>query len=139
MNRLKIFAWLVIISLSGCSYVPFIGGDDGEQAPAEKKPEKIKKALIYISKNKEQCEDDTGDSEKVTKARLEASGVKVYSSQCAKITGKMNPSLCGSTTLDINVHEVNEKNFPQTEKLGFETIESLEDADLDYRVYPCDL
>ena len=138
MKRFKIPVLLVLVLLNACSYVPFIGGDDDEQAPAAKKQEKIKTGLIFASKGKEQCEDDTGDSEKVTKARLEASGIKVYSSECAKITGAMHPSLCGSITLDINIHEVNEKNFPQAEKLGFVTIENLDDRDLGYRIYPCD-
>lgn len=116
-----------------------MGDDDEDDGPAAVKKEKIKTDLVFTSKGKQQCEDDTGDSTKVTKARLEASGIKVYSSQCAKITGMMHPSMCGSITLDINIHEINEKNFPQAEKLGYQPIEALDEKDLDYRAYPCDL
>ena len=138
MTRIKIFIFSSLLALSACSYVPFVGDDD-DDAPAKVKQEKVKTGLVFTSKGKEQCEEDTGDSTKVTKARLEASGIKVYSSQCAKITGMMHPSLCGSTTLDINIHEINEKNFPQAQKLGYESLEVLDDKDLGYRTYACDL
>ena len=128
-----------MLILGGCSYVPFVGDDEDEEKPVPKKKEKIETALVYISKGEQQCEDDTGDSVKATKARLVSNGIEVFSSECAKITGMMHPSLCGSITLDINVHAINEDLIPQAQKLGFETIESLEDKDLDYRTQPCDL
>lgn len=138
MTPPKIFIFFSLLALSACSYIPFVGDDDEDEA-APVKQERVKTGLVYTSQGKQQCEDDTGDSAKVTKARLEASGIKVYSSQCAKITGMMHPSLCGSITLDINIHEINEKNFPQAEKLGYESIEVLDDKDLDYQTYACDL
>ncbi|MGR8950701.1 MAG: hypothetical protein ACU84Q_21880 [Gammaproteobacteria bacterium] len=136
----KLLSALILISiLGGCSSLPFVGGDDDEDIPVTKKKEKVKTALVFTSKGEQQCEDDTGDSTKATKARLVSNGIEVFSSECAKITGMMHPSLCGSITLDINVHSINEDLIPQAQKLGFETIESLEDRDLDYKTYPCDL
>ena len=139
MNNKKLLLVLLLLFLGGCSYVPFVGDDDDEDKPAPKKKEKIKTTLVYISKGEQQCEDDTGDPVKATKARLVSNGVEVFSSECAKITGMMHPSLCGSITLDINVHSINEDLITQAQKLGFEAIESLEDKDLDYKTYPCDL
>ena len=132
---------LLILSICGCSYVPFVGDDDDEEEkPTKKKKEKVEIVLVYTSKGALQCEDDSGAPVKATKARLESSGIEVYSSECAIITGKMHPSLCGSTTLDINVHGIDENDISLAEKLDFKTIESLEDEeDLDYKTYPCDL
>lgn len=142
VNLMKVVSVLVVSLLIGCSSIPFMGDDeddDEDGKPAAKKKEKIKTELVYISKGELQCEDDTGDPIKATKARLEASGIRVYSSDCAKITGLMHPSLCGSTTLDINIHEINVDNYPQAEKLGFTWVESLEEKDLGYETYGCDL
>ena len=135
---------LLVLLLCSCSYIPFVGDDDdggsAEDKPVAKKKEKIKTILVYTAKGELQCEEDSGASTKATKARLVSNGVEVYSSECAIITGMMHPSLCGSTTLDINVHAIDENDIGLAEKLDFKTIESLEDQDdLGYQAYPCDL
>ena len=137
----RIFLLGVLCFLTACSYVPFVGDDDEEDAkPVAKKKKKVKTVLIYTSKGELQCEEDTGASTKATKARLVSNGIETYSSDCAIITGMMHPALCGSTTLDINIHSIDENDIGLAEKLGFKTIESLEDEDdLDYESYPCDL
>ncbi|MEM7466817.1 MAG: hypothetical protein AAF387_08035 [Pseudomonadota bacterium] len=138
--KVKVITVLVTaLLISACSSIPFVGGDEDDEKPAAKKKEKIKTTLVYIPKGELQCEDDSGDPVKATKARLVASGISVYSSECAKIAGMMHPSMCGEVTLDINVHSINETYVEQAQKLGFELIETLEDKDLDYDVYPCDL
>ena len=144
MNK-SIFLVGVLCLLTACSYVPFVGDDDDDddeetEAPAAKKKARIKTELVYTSKGALQCEEDSGASVKATKARLVSNGIEVYSSECAIITGMMHPSLCGTTTLDINVHSIDENDIELAEKLDFKTIESLEDEnDLGYEIYPCDL
>ena len=111
------------------------GDDDKDVRVVEE--EEITVAKVYISKERLQCDDESGRTLDDTKADLENAGIKVFSSACALITGKMSPALCGSTTLYINVHGIDEKKFPEAEAIGFKPLSGLEEEDLGYDLDAC--
>ena len=92
---------------------------------------------VYISKGHLQCEDGSGKTLSVTEMMLQQVGVKSYSSECGVITGVMPPALCGTTTLRINVHGIDERKLPDAEVIGFRSVESFEGKQ-DYEIVSCD-
>lgn len=115
------------------------GGDKGASKVSEKKErkEKVKVEQVYISKQRKQCEDETGKALAVTKDELQAAGIEVITSECGVITGIMGPALCGSMTLDINIHGIDERKIPEAEALGYKSVESFEGEE-DYEPSPCE-
>ncbi len=140
LKKKLVIASLLFMSLVGCSLWP--GGDGDESEPKQKVVEEkideedVDVEEVYISKGRLQCEDETGNALSVTKNELQQAGIKVFSSECGVITGIMPPALCGSTTLHINVHGIDERKFPEAEILGFKSIKSLEKKQ-DYEIIPC--
>ena len=49
----------------------------------------------------------------------------------------MAPALCGTTTLHINVHGIDERKFAAAEALGYRPVNSFEDG-LGYETASCD-
>tara|TARA_Y100000590_G_C15502362_1_gene932131 strand:+ start:369 stop:749 length:381 start_codon:yes stop_codon:yes gene_type:complete len=92
---------------------------------------------VYISKDHLQCEDESGKTLSVTERMLQQVGVKSYSSECGVITGVMPPALCGTTTLRINVHGIDERKLPEAEVIGFKSVETFEGKQ-DYEIVSCD-
>lgn len=125
---------VLAILVSGCSM--FSGSSTGEVRVVEEEEIEIDK--VYISKERAQCEDESGRTLDQTKAMLQDDGIKVYNSVCALITGKMSPALCGRSTLHINIHGIDERKFEEAEELGFKPLASLEDEDLGYDTSACD-
>ncbi len=124
---------MLALIASGCS---LLSDDDTEVRVVEQK--EIEVARVFISKGREQCEDTTGRTLDDTKAALEESGIRVFSSSCALITGTMSPALCGSETLHINIHGIDTAQFAEAEVLGFRPLTALEEADLGYDPEGCD-
>jgi hypothetical protein len=120
-----IVAMLFICGLSACSMLPGGGGDEETRVVDD---EEIAVGKVYISKGRIHCEDQTGKTLAETRADLEAAGIKVFSSACGVITGKMAPALCGGITLHINVHEIDQSKFPEAQTLGYEPIAGLADG-----------
>ena len=108
------------------------GGDDDENKSIEKTEKKKKKAekvdveKVYISKERAQCESESGKDLAVTKDTLAQAGITVFSSECGVITGIMPPALCGSITLHINIHGIDERKIAEAEALGYKSVESFE-------------
>jgi len=125
---------LLLIGLTACS---MLSGGDGDGEKKVVKKEKVKTSKVYISKGRAQCEDGSGKELSATMEELQAGGIKVFSSECGVITGIMAPSLCGSTTLHINIHEIDRLKFPEAEALGYKPVKSFED-DLGYEIIPCE-
>lgn len=123
MKIKSIIAILVIVLLGGCS---MFGGSGGETKMVG--DEEITVGQVYISKGRAQCEDDSGRTLTETKSGLQNGGIKVFSSSCGVITGRMAPALCGATTLHINIHGIDERKYPEAEALGYEPVNSLEDG-----------
>jgi hypothetical protein len=98
--------------------------------------EEITVGNVYISKERTHCEDKSGRPLDETTAELQTKGIKVFAASCAVIIGKMPPALCGAITLDINVHEIDQRKFPEAEALGYRPIASLEDG-LGFEVVDC--
>jgi len=134
LNTKLIAALLCITVLSACSILPGGGADDEKRMVGE---EEITVGNVFISKERAHCEDKSGRSLDETTAELQAEGIKVFAASCAVIIGKMPPALCGATTLDINVHEIDQRKYPEAERLGFRPIASLEDG-LGFEVVNCD-
>lgn len=125
---------LIIYGLGACSILPG-GGDGGEKRLVGE--EEITVASIYISKGRAHCDDKSGKKLAETKADLEDEGIKVFSSACGIITGKMAPALCGAITLHVNVHKIDQRKFPEAQALGYEPVTSLE-YELDYETESCE-
>ena len=137
-NKLVIAA-VLSISLAGCSLWP--GGDDepeSAQKAVEEKPaeEDVDIEEVYIAKGRLQCEDETGKDLSVTKNELQQAGITVLSSECGVVTGVMPPALCGSTTLHINVHGIDQLKITAAETLGFKSVKSFEKKQ-GYEIIPC--
>ena len=126
-------AGLLALALGACGI--FGGNDDVEVRRIEKEEITVRK--VFISKEREQCEDDTGRSLNETKAVLEDAGIRVFSSQCALVTGKMGPALCGEITLHINIHGIDERRIEDAEARGFTRLSGLDDEDLGYDPEAC--
>ncbi len=126
------------MALIGCSLWP-IGNDDGEKIMVEEEIDEddVEVIEVYISKGRLQCEDESGKALSVTEMMLQQVGVKSYSSECGVITGVMPPALCGTTTLRINVHGIDERKLPKAEMIGFKSVESFEGKQ-DYEIVSCD-
>ncbi len=99
--------------------------------------EEITVGKVYITQGRAQCEDDSGRSLSETKGELQSAAIPVFSSACGVITGRMAPALCGTTTLHINIHGIDERKFPAAEALGYRPLNSFEDG-LGYEVETCD-
>ena len=123
-----------VFSLAACSLLPERGAK-GDKRMVE--DEEITVIDVYTSSERLQCEDDSGKDVQATKAELEASDIKVFSSECGLITGKMAPALCGATTLHINIHGIDSRKLPEAELLGYQAIKSLAD-DLGFATELCD-
>ena len=137
MNRrvvMLIGAMVLAYGLSACSILPK-RGDDGEKRVVGE--EEITVAKVYISKGRAQCEDESGRPLSETKAELQAEGIEVFLSACGVITGKMAPALCGSTTLHINIHGIDQRKFSRAQVLGYEPVASFEDG-LGYEIESCE-
>jgi hypothetical protein len=119
--------------LAACSLLPK-GGAKGEKRIVEE--EEITVIQVYISGERLQCEDDSGMDVEDTKDELESSNIKVFSSECGLLTGKMAPALCGTTTLHINIHGIDSRKLPEAESLGFQAITSFTD-DLGFETELC--
>lgn len=124
---------ILTLLASGCS---MLSDDDTEVRVVEQK--EIEVGRVFTSKGREQCEDGTGRSLDDTKEALEEAGIRVFSSSCALITGKMSPALCGSPTLHINIHGIDVEQFGDAEALGFRPLTALEEADLGFDPEGCD-
>ena len=138
LKKKLVIASLLLISLAGCSLWP--GGDDKVEKKVVEEiidEEDIDVEEVYISKGRLQCEDESGKALSVTKDELQQAGIKVYSSECGVITGIMPPALCGSTTLRINVHGIDERKISEAEAIGFKSVESFEKKQ-DYEIISCD-
>ena len=150
MKKKLVLASLLCITLVGCSLLPdlpfkgVMGGDNKKQdllpiVPGDKKIDEddVEVVEVYISKGHLQCEDGSGKTLSVTEMMLQQVGVKSYSSECGVITGVMPPALCGTTTLRINVHGIDERKLPEAEMIGFKSVESFEGKQ-DYEIVSCD-
>jgi len=126
-------AILLSLLTAGCS---MLSNDDTEVRVVEQK--EVEVGRVFISKGREQCEDSTGRSLDDTKEALEESGIRVFSSSCALITGTMSPALCGSPTLHINIHGIDVEQYEEAEALGFRPLTALEEADLGFDPEGCD-
>jgi hypothetical protein len=122
-----------IFSLGACSLLPE-RGPKGEKRTVEE--EEITVIEVYTSSERLQCEDDSGKDVEDTKEELEASNIKVFSSECGLITGKMAPALCGATTLHINIHGIDSRKLSEAESLGYQHTTSLTD-DLRFQTELC--
>ena len=150
MKKKLVLASLLCITLVGCSLLPdlpfqgVMGGDNEKRdllpiVPGDKKIDEddVEVVEVYISKGHLQCEDGSGKTLSVTEMMLQQVGVKSYSSECGVITGVMPPALCGTTTLRINVHGIDERKLPDAEVIGFRSVESFEGKQ-DYEIVSCD-
>ncbi|MFP6681025.1 MAG: hypothetical protein VCB07_02380 [Gammaproteobacteria bacterium] len=125
----------LLLGLGACSMLPGMG-DDGEKRVV--RDEKIKVSKVYISKGRAQCEDSSGKDLPTTKEELQGAGIKVFSSECGTITGIMAPALCGSTTLHINIHGIDNRKFSEAESLGYKPTKSFKnDKEKAYEIIPC--
>ncbi|MFT4585635.1 MAG: hypothetical protein ACI8XZ_005409 [Gammaproteobacteria bacterium] len=123
-----------IVSLGACSLLPERGPKRETRMVEE---EEITVIDVYTSSGRLQCEDDSGNEVEDTKEELEASNIKVFSSECGLLTGKMAPALCGATTLHINIHGIDSSKLSAAESLGYQEITSLTD-DLGFQTELCD-
>ena len=135
MKKKEVIVISLLLGLSACSMLPGMG-DDGEKRMV--RDEKIKVSKVYISKGRAQCEDSSGKDLSTTKEELQGAGIKVFSSECGTITGIMAPALCGSTTLHINIHGIDNRKFPEAESLGYKPTKSFKkDKEKAYEIIPC--
>ena len=127
---------LVVALLAGVPACSMLSGDDTEVRVVEQ--QEIDVGRVFVSKERQQCEDDTGLPLDATKAILENAGIRVFSSACALVTGKMSAALCGSPTLHINIHGIDVTQFEEAANLGFTPLSTLKDEDLGYDPEACD-
>ena len=99
--------------------------------------EEITVVEIYISKQRAHCDDKSGKPLDETKSELESASIRVFSSACGVITGKMAPTFCGDTTLHINIHGIDQRKIPSAEALGYQAVASFSD-NLGYETLSCD-
>ncbi len=121
-------------TVTACSYFGG-GGKKDDVVVVDKEEVLIEK--VYTSKQRVHCEDATGRSLTETKKELEGAGINVFSSSCALITGAVSPSLCGATTLHINIHGIDSRRLEDAAALGYEPLKSLEKSDRGYDSEGC--
>lgn len=114
--------------------VPF-DTNEGETLFVEE--EEITIAKVYSSQERIHCQNDSGKSLVDTEAELESENIKVYSSECGVITGKMAPSMCGETTLHINIHGIDERKLEDATSLDYSLLTSIAE-ELSYETENCD-
>ena len=133
--RIKLTATLLtVLGSSACSMLPF-ETNEGETLFVEE--EEITIAKIYRSQERLHCQKDSGKSLEDTEAELESENIKVYSSECGVITGKMAPSMCGETTLHINIHGIDEGKLEDATSLDYSLLTSIAE-ELSYETENCD-
>lgn len=96
-----------------------------------------KSETVYISSGAIQCESN-GKSTDQTAALLMERDVAVKKSQCGKLTGIMMMTMCGSTTTNINLHEIAANDMKTAEIIGFANVTTLmQGTEVGYEVTEC--
>ncbi len=79
---------------------------------------------VYKYDLSRQCEPDTGVALHDMKQELIETGIDVISSRNGS-DGKIRITACGSSTGNINIYKINEKDLDNAEKIGFLLISEI--------------
>jgi hypothetical protein len=69
--------------------------------------------------------------------KLKEAGVDVLKSSCGSQTGVGYAAVCAGRSGDLLVHEIRSVDLADAERLGFQKIELLVDADAGYQLTDC--
>jgi len=89
----------------------------------EKQPE----TMVYINTGEIQCE-LTGQTGIQTARLLTDNNIDVSKTQCGQLTDVGVASVCGGTTVNINVHAIATNKVAYAQALGFEDVTTLKTA-----------
>ncbi|MBU2917572.1 hypothetical protein KO505_06295 [Psychrosphaera sp. F3M07] len=110
MSRIAVI-FFILISLAACACITDV--------PVTKEQ---KKATVFISNGKTQCQDNALPIN-TTKRDLLAAGIDVMSQSCGVLTGRMYASVCGGQTGQVHLFVIDIANVEKAKALGFSQVD----------------
>lgn len=93
--------------------------------------------MVYINTGEVQCE-LAGQTGVQTARLLTDNNIDVSKTQCGQLTNMAVASVCGGTTVNINIHAISADKVAHAQDLGFEHVSTLKQQDnLGYDVSDC--
>lgn len=114
------------------------GSDDSSTSSGEEKnPADIldSSVLVYVTAGAIQC-DYKGRTPVETAQLLVNEGIDVLSSYCG-VTDMAHITVCGASTGDINLHEINASNLADANEIGFGPVSELVNMGVGYQATEC--